>query len=221
MTVQAPVTRTFDTPYDGTVTVMGFGRRLVPAFFDGLVIGVLGFMVLLVTGLLSLMLGWFEDTESLAFQALAFTCGLLLSVVYYVAAWTSSGQTSGMMLGGIKVTSVTGARPTLWQALLRYIGFFVSAIPLALGFLWVAFDRRRQGWHDKIARTYVVDADVEFSSEQPTEFVPSDPGRKQWMWGAIWLAVVLFLPGGLLAAFWLAGPIVVRLVANALGIDNG
>jgi uncharacterized RDD family membrane protein YckC len=27
---------------------------------------------------------------------------------------------------------------------------------LGLGLLWVAFDRRKQGWHDKIANTVVV-----------------------------------------------------------------
>jgi uncharacterized RDD family membrane protein YckC len=200
---------------------MGFGRRLIPAFFDGLFIAVLGFTILLGVGLLSVMFGWLEDTESIGFQALAFACGLGLSFVYYVGAWTGTGQTGGMTLAGVKVTSVTGARPTFWQAVLRYIGFFISALPLALGFLWVAFDKRRQGWHDKIARTYVIDADEEFTSERPTEFVPSDADHnRKWTWAAIWLVFVLFMPSGLLAAFWLAGPIVVRLVATALGITD-
>lgn len=219
MTTQTSVRRTFETSFDTTVTVMGIGRRLVPAFFDGLFIAVLGYIVLLTVGLLSLMTGWLEDTESIGFQALAFACGLGLSVAYYVYAWTRSGQTAGMALGSIKVVSVTGARPTFWQAVLRYIGFFISAIPLGLGFLWIAFDRRRQGWHDKIAKTYVVDADIEFSTAIPTEFVPSDSGRG-WIWVLTWVVTVVFMPSGLLASFWLAGPIVVRMLAEALGISD-
>ena len=39
--------------------------------------------------------------------------------------------------------------------MLRFLAYFVSALPLYLGFLWIALDRRKQGWHDKIARTIV------------------------------------------------------------------
>jgi uncharacterized RDD family membrane protein YckC len=40
----------------------------------------------------------------------------------------------------------------------RYFAYFVSTIPFCLGFLWVAFDKRKQGWHDKLAHTVVVRA---------------------------------------------------------------
>lgn len=36
------------------------------------------------------------------------------------------------------------------------IDFLVSLLPLCLGFLWVAFDSKKQGWHDKIAGTVVI-----------------------------------------------------------------
>ena len=45
---------------------------------------------------------------------------------------------------------------TLTQLVIRYLGYFVSTIPLGLGLLWVGFDRRKQGWHDKMANTVVV-----------------------------------------------------------------
>ncbi|RYY81863.1 MAG: RDD family protein, partial [Comamonadaceae bacterium] len=38
------------------------------------------------------------------------------------------------------------------------LAYFVSAIPLCIGFLWVAWDPRKQGWHDKLAGTVVVRA---------------------------------------------------------------
>jgi uncharacterized RDD family membrane protein YckC len=39
---------------------------------------------------------------------------------------------------------------------LRYAGYFVALLPVGLGILWVAFDARKQGWHDKLAKTVVV-----------------------------------------------------------------
>ncbi|PIP08224.1 MAG: hypothetical protein COX51_04865, partial [Syntrophobacteraceae bacterium CG23_combo_of_CG06-09_8_20_14_all_50_8] len=41
-------------------------------------------------------------------------------------------------------------------AFLRWIGYFISALPLYIGFLWVAFDGKKQGWHDKLAGTVVI-----------------------------------------------------------------
>ena len=54
------------------------------------------------------------------------------------------------------VDAKTGEKPTTKQWILRYIGYFVSAIPLGLGYFWIAFDKRKQGWHDKMAGTVVV-----------------------------------------------------------------
>jgi uncharacterized RDD family membrane protein YckC len=56
------------------------------------------------------------------------------------------------------VDAVTGMPLTFGQALGRYLAYFVSAIPLCLGMLWVAFDSKKQGWHDKLAGTVVVRA---------------------------------------------------------------
>ncbi len=44
------------------------------------------------------------------------------------------------------------------KTVMRLIGYFVSSIVIWLGFLWILFDANKQGWHDKIAGTYVVKA---------------------------------------------------------------
>jgi uncharacterized RDD family membrane protein YckC len=54
------------------------------------------------------------------------------------------------------VDAASGGAPTLARLVTRYLAYLVSALPLFLGFVWIAIDRRRQGWHDKIARTMVV-----------------------------------------------------------------
>ena len=54
------------------------------------------------------------------------------------------------------VDAATGGRPTTRQLVVRYLGYYVSMLPMMLGILWVAFDPRKQGWHDKLAGTVVV-----------------------------------------------------------------
>ena len=81
----------------------------------------------------------------------------LVSAVYFVGFWAWRAQTPGMMLLGLRIARATdGTPPGLGRSILRYIGFFISAIVLFIGFIWIAFDSRKQGWHDKIAGTVVV-----------------------------------------------------------------
>jgi uncharacterized RDD family membrane protein YckC len=54
------------------------------------------------------------------------------------------------------VDAKTGSSLSVGQSLVRYVGYFVSAIPFCLGLIWVGFDSKKQGWHDKIAGTVVV-----------------------------------------------------------------
>jgi len=76
--------------------------------------------------------------------------------VYFVAFWSTTGQTLGMR--ALRITLVRDdGRPLSWAiGLLRYVGYVLSIIPLCLGILWVLWDPKKQGWHDKIAGTLVV-----------------------------------------------------------------
>jgi uncharacterized RDD family membrane protein YckC len=66
-------------------------------------------------------------------------------------------QTLGKRALGIRVIDFqTGGPIGFGRGVVRYIGKFVSGIPLALGFLWMLWDREKQTWHDKIATTVVV-----------------------------------------------------------------
>lgn len=74
-----------------------------------------------------------------------------------IAAWYYLSATPGKMLLGMKLVDAdTGHAPTLRQNIIRYLGYFVSTVPFMLGFLFVAWDKRKQGWHDKMANTVVV-----------------------------------------------------------------
>ena len=83
---------------------------------------------------------------------------ILISLAYLLYFWSSygGGQTVGMRLFNLKVVKTDGSELTLVNALVRYVGLIIAAIPLLIGLIWVAFDANKQGWHDKIAGTYVV-----------------------------------------------------------------
>ncbi len=81
----------------------------------------------------------------------------VLPAVYYVGFWILKSATIGKMLVKVKIVDAkTNKRASPLQCIVRYLGYIVSALPLGLGFIWIAFDRKKQGWHDKIARTLVV-----------------------------------------------------------------
>lgn len=61
------------------------------------------------------------------------------------------------MIADCKIVNATTGQPiSLLQAIIRYFAYLVSALPLGLGFLWMIWDKKKQGWHDKIANTVVV-----------------------------------------------------------------
>ena len=62
----------------------------------------------------------------------------------------------GRSLMGLRISRVTGQPLTIRHAMLRYLAYLLSAIPLGLGCLWVLMNDRLQGWHDKLAGTYVI-----------------------------------------------------------------
>lgn len=80
---------------------------------------------------------------------------LLVSISYNIGFWLLSGQTPGKRVLGVRVMRADGKRLRLGNAVRRQLGYWISAI-FFLGFLWILFDNRRQGFHDKIAGTIVT-----------------------------------------------------------------
>jgi uncharacterized RDD family membrane protein YckC len=86
--------------------------------------------------------------------------GYLLSLpivflTYSAVSWSFAGRTPGMALFGVRVVRLDGTPVNPARSVVRALGYIVSAI-LMLGFIWIAVDRRRQGFHDKLAGTFVI-----------------------------------------------------------------
>lgn len=129
----------------------GFWRRLLAQIIDAIILGVLGYLlfgsaVTNVTG-----------ADGLYSVNVSFTnWQTLIPVLYTILFWIWKGATPGKMVLGMKIINVDGSDLTWGRAIGRYFAYFVSAIVIFIGFIWIGFDSKKQGWHDKLAGTYVV-----------------------------------------------------------------
>ena len=81
----------------------------------------------------------------------------ILPAVAIILFWFYKSATPGKMMTHLVIVDAkTGEKPSVGKLIIRYIAYYISAIPLMLGFIWVGIDKRKQGWHDKIAGTVVV-----------------------------------------------------------------
>lgn len=132
----------------------GFWVRVLAFIIDAIALGIL-------TSALAPLFGVgmvFEpSTNRFAFDYAYSGLNTLLGLVYFIGFWAWRGQTVGMMPFNMRIVSAdTGVKLDVVRALLRYVGLIISFVVILIGVIWVAFDARKQGWHDKIANTLVV-----------------------------------------------------------------
>ncbi len=142
----------------------GFWRRGVALFIDNLILNFIFYLLVLLE--LQLPLSPYGDRPGLpaGFWGLVngpfimghFAIFTLISVAYFTYFHGAMGQTPGKILLQLKVIRKTGKDLTYGIAFLRWLGYIISGTVFYLGFIWAAFDGRKQGWHDKIAGTLVV-----------------------------------------------------------------
>ena len=88
-----------------------------------------------------------------------FLISYVLPTVAVFIFWRYKSATPGKMIIHARIADAsTGGQPSFGQFLIRYVAYLVSMIPLGLGFIWIAFDQRKQAWHDKLAGTVVIRA---------------------------------------------------------------
>jgi len=86
-----------------------------------------------------------------------FLVSYVLPAIAIIAFWIYRSATPGKMaIGATIVDAKTFLQPSKGQLIGRYFAYYLSTIPLGLGFLWIIWDPKKQGWHDKLAGTVVV-----------------------------------------------------------------
>jgi uncharacterized RDD family membrane protein YckC len=90
-------------------------------------------------------------------SAMSITINWILPALAILAFWFARGATPGKMVIKAEIVDAdTLAPPTRGKLVARYLAYYVSVLVVMLGFVWIAFDRRKQGLHDKIAGTVVI-----------------------------------------------------------------
>jgi len=132
----------------------GFWRRALAVVIDGaLVLGV----IVTLTSLFGAPRRAGDSEAPLLPAPGALLAELALPAVAAVACWRMWGATPGKMIVGARIVDErTHARPSVSQCLVRLAGYVPAGLVLGLGFLAVAVDRHKQGWHDRMARTIVI-----------------------------------------------------------------
>jgi uncharacterized RDD family membrane protein YckC len=127
------------------MTYAGFWRRFSAAIIDSIIFSVLA----------TLLIGPAYANPNL--QTYEGIISALIIFVLTIGLWVRYQGTPGKLLLGCQVVDAASGDPVSYrQAVVRYIGYFVSAMTLFVGFLWIGWDKRKQGFHDKMANTVVV-----------------------------------------------------------------
>ena len=147
-----------------TVDYAGFWIRLLAFVIDAFALFAVIWVFL---GLwpLAFGLGWMGGSEgaavsrgevSIVYWILTVLIPFVMVVAYFVCFWGWRGQTPGKMVMRIRIVYFDGNRIGWGGAAMRFLGFIISFLLVFIGHIWVAFDNRRQGFHDKIADTFVI-----------------------------------------------------------------
>jgi uncharacterized RDD family membrane protein YckC len=133
---------------------VGFWLRVVAALIDTVL------LLIVCLPLVSLVYGEDYWTSPEMLQGPAdFLINWVLPAIAVVLFWIYRQATPGKMAVGARIVDArTGGKPSSGQLVGRYLAYYLSILPLMLGIFWVGWDRRKQGFHDKLAGTVVVRA---------------------------------------------------------------
>jgi uncharacterized RDD family membrane protein YckC len=146
-------------PSPPRIPYAGIATRALALAIDAAIIQVVVFAGAAVLALVGSLV---SDLELGTGGKIAAACAWVATVdLYFIAFWTTTGQTPAMRLMQLRVLAPDGAPPGVGRSIVRMLGLYLAIIPLFAGFLPVLFDDRRRGLHDMLAGTVVVHGEME------------------------------------------------------------
>ena len=95
------------------------------------------------------------ELEMLGGHGMVVVCALLFVALYVIVLHALDGQTIGKLVVGARVVGADGEPPDIGVSLLRFLGYFLAALPFGLGFLMAGLRADRRALHDLLAGTRV------------------------------------------------------------------
>ena len=164
---QAALTGRTSVVHGGDVVYAGFWKRVAAYVIDGVIVGIVGFIVqMLVAGVVFGGLAAMQTDPGAMFGTVSGVIGMLvmylapmaIAAAYFGLMQASANQASlGKLAVGIKVTDDAGGAISFWRGFGRYFALILSSIPLGIGLFMAAFTDRKRALHDMICSTLVVD----------------------------------------------------------------
>lgn len=139
----------------GSMNYAGFWIRFFALIIDGVIISVVASLLGL-NHVAPMTLNYSGMYSSSASMYWSNPGQMWLGLIYVVGFWIWQSATPGKMILGLKIVDAEGKSMTWQKAAIRYVGLIISGAVLCLGFIFAAFDAKKQGWHDKLAGTFVV-----------------------------------------------------------------
>lgn len=132
----------------------GFWPRFGASIIDAILICIITYPILIS------VYGWsYLESETIIHGGTDFILSWVFPFVVTMIFWTYKQATPGKMAISARIVDAdTGNKPTQRQYIIRYLGYIIAFLPLCLGFFWIIWDKRKQGWHDKLANTVVINA---------------------------------------------------------------
>jgi uncharacterized RDD family membrane protein YckC len=147
-----------DQQQDQKLNYAGFWIRVGAYLVDAVVLMVVQLLLLIPSGIeMGSLLTQGMGSEGMPTSFwISYFAMVAFGILYFVLMESSKYQgTLGKLAFGLKVGNDDGSKISFLQALGRYFAKIVSALILLIGFIMVAFDKKKQGLHDKMANTFV------------------------------------------------------------------
>ncbi len=150
---------------EDSIEYVGFGVRFIATLIDAILL-----LLILIPLSMSIYGNNYLYSDEIIHGPADFLINWVAPAFATVLFWVYRGATPGKIIMKIRIVDErTGNNLSLGQSIGRYLAYILSAIPLCAGFFWVIFDKKQQGWHDKLAKTVVVGKS---SAPEPVQFYP-------------------------------------------------
>ena len=131
----------------------GFWIRAVASLIDGILFAII------IIPLLAMIYGdsWTGGGEVAIRGPAEFLIQYVFPFIAVVLFWYYRSATPGKMALNLAIVNADdGGKLSIGQCIGRYFAYIPAMLILMIGIIWVAFDKRKQGWHDKLAGTLVI-----------------------------------------------------------------
>lgn len=139
---------------ENNVVYAGFWLRLSATVIDLIIV------FFLITLPVSMIYGADQYLNNTAYTYMGvwhFIIEFAFPLILTIWLWLRFSATPGKMTLKLKIVDIKTSEPiSFWQAIIRYVGYLLAVFCLLIGIIWIAFDKRKQGWHDKLASTAVI-----------------------------------------------------------------